>query len=265
MTQSKSVTSNALEREWQLGCYDIDGVVAQCVIDTDHGTLRIGLTGALEKFFELRAEQVGKFRVAFDKAIMAMRVSVGGEGSHRPQLLQCYSNYRQPRVCSIQPDHGALRITCVDLLTGTQDCFFELRAEQIGAFRAAFNAALEVFRTGSAMYSTRWAEESDDDSDTLSPIGDDTLFTAEINTMVTEEAPHIFALVEEIEDRVDAEIIAWGMAFPDHVEIISAGSGGVRGVFRSAQRAQKLFSVCNPIRLVWVTAARTHYPAQAMS
>jgi hypothetical protein len=40
------------------------------------------------------------------------------------------------------------------------------------------------------------------------------VFTSEIITMVAEEAPHLFALVEEIKDHVDAEIIAWGMAFP---------------------------------------------------
>lgn len=260
------VQSCVAKRDWRVEYYDADGVVAQCVIDTDHGALRIGLTSALEKFFELRAEQVGKFRIAFDKAIMANRISTGGDDSHQPQLLQCYSNYHEPRVCVIQPDHGALRIMCGDILTGAQDCFLELRAEQIGAFRVALNAALEIVRTDRAMGDTQWAEESDDDSDTLSPIGDETLFTSEINTMVTEEAPHMFALVEEIKDRVDAVIIAWGMAFPDHVEIISASHDGVRGIFRSAQRAQQLLSPRhNLIRLIWITPSQAHCSAQTTS
>lgn len=58
MTQSEIGKSKALDREWRLGCYDADGVVAQCVIDTDHGALHIGLTSALEKFFELRSDPI---------------------------------------------------------------------------------------------------------------------------------------------------------------------------------------------------------------
>lgn len=255
-------------REWRLECYDADGGVTQCVIDTDHGDLRIGLTGALEKFFELRADQVGKFRVAFDKAIMANRTNTGGESSHQQQwLLHCYSNYHEPRTCVIRIRDGTLQITCADILTGTHDCFLELRAEQIGKFRTALNTALDVVRTDRTIYGTGWAddEQQDDNPEGLPPLGDDTQFTSQINTMVTEEAPRMFALVEEIKDRADAVIIAWGMAFPDHVEIMSAGRGRVRGMFNSAQRAQQLFSVCNPIRLVWVSTPLTHYPAQATS
>jgi hypothetical protein len=134
------------KREWHVECYDADGVAAQCVIDTDHGALRIGLTDALENFFELRIGQVGKFRISLDKAIMANNnISATGDNSHQPQPLPCYSNYHEPRVCSIQPDHGALRITYGDLFTGTQDRFLELRAEQIGTFRRALNAALEAW------------------------------------------------------------------------------------------------------------------------
>src|SRR5262245_47541881 len=84
--------------------------------------------------------------------------------------------------------------------------------------------------------------------------------------MVTDEAPRLFALVREIHDRVDATIVAWGMAFPDHVEVISEGRGGVRGVFSTAERAQRLFSTRhNRIRLVWVSTPQTHYLVQANS
>lgn len=253
------VQSCVSQRDWRLECYDAHGVVAQCVIDTDHGALRIGLTSALEKFFELRAEQVGRFRVAFDKAIMANRFNTGRESSHQ-QLLHCYSNDGKPRLYSIQPECGALHITCVDLFTGTQGFFLRLQAEQIGAFRVALNAALEVVRTDRAMYGTRWADDEEEDNlRGLSPLGNETQFASQINTMVTDEAPHLFALVEEVKDRVDAAIIAWGMAFSDHVEVISAGHSGIRGIFSTAQRAQRLLSTRhNLIRLVWVTEVREH-------
>ncbi|MGH8412540.1 MAG: hypothetical protein ACRERT_15105 [Pseudomonas sp.] len=251
MTQSENVTSTAHHREWRVGCYDADGLVTQCVINTDHGAVRVGLDiGEKGRFFELRAEQVGKFRIGLDKAIMATRIRAGGEGSHQ-QLLQYYNNYRQPRVCAIKADHGALRITCGDLLAGTQDCFLELQEEQIGAFRVAFNAALEVFRTDSAIYGTQWAD-SEDETDELSPIGNEELFTAEINSMVVENAPRRFALCEEIGDRVDAVIVAWGISFDDHAEIISAAHDGAWGRFRSAEKARQLLSRHSTIRLVWI-------------
>ncbi len=108
-------------------------------------------------------------------------------------------------------------------------------------------------------------DEEQGDTEGSSPRGDDTPSTSKINTMVTEQAPHIFALVEELKDPTEAVIIAWGMAFPDHVEIMSNGRDGVRGLFNSAQRAQQLLSVCNPIQLVWVPTPQKHYPAQTAS
>lgn len=103
--------------------------------------------------------------------------------------------------------------------------------------------------------------EDDDDSGIeyvdpaeLSPIGDEELFTTEINTMVAEDAPRLFALCEEIGQRADAVTIAWGMAFNDHAEVVSATHNGVHGVFGSAQRARKWLSAHDKttVRLVWV-------------
>lgn len=88
----------------------------------------------------------------------------------------------------------------------------------------------------------------------LSPIGDEELFTTEIKKMVAEDAPRVFALCEEIGDRVDAVTIAWGMDFDGRVEVVSAAHDGVSGVFGSAERARWLFSAHDKIkvRLVWV-------------
>jgi hypothetical protein len=81
------------KREWHVECYDANGVVARCVIDTDHGAVRIGLTDALENFFELRIGQVGQFRISLDKAIMAHnRIRAGGDDSHQPQFLRVMQN-----------------------------------------------------------------------------------------------------------------------------------------------------------------------------
>lgn len=88
----------------------------------------------------------------------------------------------------------------------------------------------------------------------LSPIGDEELFATEIKMMVVDDAPRVFALCEEIGDRVDATTIAWGMDFNDRVEVVSAADDGVSGVFGSAERARWLFSAHDKIkvRLVWV-------------
>lgn len=92
----------------------------------------------------------------------------------------------------------------------------------------------------------------------LSPIGNEELYTAEINAMVTEDAPRLFALCVEIGSRVDAMTIAWGMSFDHRAEVVSAADDGVRGVFTSAERARKILSAQDKIkvRLVWVDEAQ---------
>lgn len=88
----------------------------------------------------------------------------------------------------------------------------------------------------------------------LSPIGDEELFTAEIDKMVAADAPRVFALCEEIGDRVEAVTIAWGMDFDGRAEVVSAADDGVSGVFGSAERARWLFSAHGKtkVRLVWL-------------
>lgn len=202
MTQSETVGSTAIlnQQDWRLGCYDSEGKLGVCVIDSDHGGLRVGLTGGEQtQFFELRGEQVGQFRVALDKAIMAA---------------------------------NGLRAEGADSSRWTPPASYDGQA----------SVADEATR-------------------------DQSLFISKIHTMVADASPHTFALVEEIDNGTDAVIVAWGMAFPDHVEVVSDGRYGVRGVFSSAQRAQQLFSVCNPIRLVWLHSINTlgHQSAESPS
>lgn len=61
--------------------------------------------------------------------------------------------------------------------------------------------------------------------DGLPPMCGAEEFAELVAEMVAEDAPRLFAVVQEYGDRVDARIAAWGLAHPDHVDVI-----GVDGV-----------------------------------
>ncbi|AOS63312.1 hypothetical protein [Actinoalloteichus hymeniacidonis] len=61
-------------------------------------------------------------------------------------------------------------------------------------------------------------------------------FEQRTQALVDGAAPRVFALVHEYDHVPGAHLRAWGMAFPDHVEIVSAG-GGVRMSMGSLDRA----------------------------
>ena len=100
---------------------------------------------------------------------------------------------------------------------------------------------------------------SEGDEESVEPvlvgIGEETEeeFAQEVAELVAEWAPRVFALVQEHGERVDGWVIAWGMAFDDHAEVISVGHG-LRGTFPSAERARRAFSRRAKIRLVWTDA-----------
>lgn len=75
-------------------------------------------------------------------------------------------------------------------------------------------------------------------------------FAQEVRELVAQEAPQLFALVEEYGERVDGRIVGWGIAFEDHVEVLGA-NGGLCASLPSAERAHRLFSRSRKIRLVW--------------
>ena len=114
----------------------------------------------------------------------------------------------------------------------------ELRADQIAEFRTAFDAALWVFKTDAALYGEHPADD-DDDSKELSPVGDEEVFATEINRMVVDDAPRVFALVGEIGERVDAMTMLWGMDFDDYAQVISTGHKGTCGTFRPPGSKQR--------------------------
>ncbi|HYS38520.1 MAG TPA: hypothetical protein VEO01_23120 [Pseudonocardiaceae bacterium] len=47
-------------------------------------------------------------------------------------------------------------------------------------------------------------------------------YEAAVREMVEEFAPRRFAVFQDLGNRVDGRVAAWGMAFEDHVDIIDA-------------------------------------------
>ncbi|MCT2582368.1 hypothetical protein JT362_04430 [Actinophytocola sp. S1-96] len=78
-------------------------------------------------------------------------------------------------------------------------------------------------------------------------------FAELMKELIDEEAPRLFAVVQELGERVDGRIAAWGMAFADHVEVIA--DCGTRLSLRDPDRACHLLSLAPDVtaRLVWIT------------
>ncbi|GAA3462665.1 hypothetical protein ACFFSW_24855 [Saccharothrix longispora] len=74
-------------------------------------------------------------------------------------------------------------------------------------------------------------------------------FVAEL---VSDDAPRLFAVVREYGDREDADVAAWGMAFPDRAEVVGV-ERRVRMSLRDPERAARLFAGGDGARarLVW--------------
>ncbi|MGH3822609.1 MAG: hypothetical protein ACRDRA_07180 [Pseudonocardiaceae bacterium] len=83
------------------------------------------------------------------------------------------------------------------------------------------------------------------------PLCSEEEFAQEVRELVADEAPRVFALVEEYGERVDGRIVAWGMAFQDGTEVV--GVNGLHLRVASAERAQRAFSRRRTIRLVWTS------------
>lgn len=86
------------------------------------------------------------------------------------------------------------------------------------------------------------------------PVGTKEEFAAELDMLVRDEAPVVFALCEEIGDRVDGYVRYWGMDFGDHVEVVGA-LGGVHARFPSVERAYRRLTAQRKLHLVWTRSA----------
>lgn len=71
------------------------------------------------------------------------------------------------------------------------------------------------------------------------PLCDEDEFTQLIEEMVADEAPRLFAIVQEYGERVDARVAGWGMSFGDHAVAVTPNGGAM--VMRSAESTMRLF------------------------
>lgn len=95
----------------------------------------------------------------------------------------------------------------------------------------------------------------------LPPLCSEEEFAEILEGMVADEAPRLFAVVQEYGDRVDGRIAAWGMSFDDHADLVGV-DGGVHLGVRALERAIRGFRVGTRItpRLVWVNPAAASPP-----
>ncbi|MGH3931157.1 MAG: hypothetical protein ACRDTF_14405 [Pseudonocardiaceae bacterium] len=96
----------------------------------------------------------------------------------------------------------------------------------------------------------------------VEPLGAEAEFAAEVNELVADCAPQLFALVGEEGERVDGCILAWGLAFDDHVDVVGDAIT-INGSFRSAEIAHQAFSCLGKTRLVWLDPDAATPPGQA--
>ncbi len=92
-----------------------------------------------------------------------------------------------------------------------------------------------------------------EDPSALPPVGSEKEFAAIVDCMVADEAPRVFAVVQEYGDRVDGRIAAWGIAFPDHAEVVGV-DGTLRIGLQAPHDSLRCFAWGSHItpRLVWV-------------
>lgn len=93
-------------------------------------------------------------------------------------------------------------------------------------------------------------DSADIDTGGLKPLCNEAEFAEMVDELVHSTAPCLFALVEECGERADGWIVAWGMQFEDHAEVVAADRG-LRISVVSAERARDLFGRVGTIRLVW--------------
>ena len=91
------------------------------------------------------------------------------------------------------------------------------------------------------------------DSANTPPLCDEARFASVLEQLVADDAPRVFAVVQEYGTRLDAWIAAWGMAFDDHAEVVSV-EGHTRMSLQSPDTALLGFHEADEhihARLVW--------------
>ncbi|MEV4732322.1 hypothetical protein [Saccharopolyspora sp. NPDC049426] len=92
------------------------------------------------------------------------------------------------------------------------------------------------------------------DDPNLRPICGRARFTELVEALVADFTPQMFAVVQEYGDCLDADIVAWGIAFENRVEVIDV-SGGLRMSLQSPERALQAFQTDGDFttHLVWAS------------
>lgn len=83
----------------------------------------------------------------------------------------------------------------------------------------------------------------------LPPLGTEVEFAEMLTDLATCCAPSRFALSEELPERVDARVIAWGLDFGDEAVAFSGSA-----IFKatSAERTLRLVGLGRVVHLVWI-------------
>lgn len=86
----------------------------------------------------------------------------------------------------------------------------------------------------------------------MTPLCGEEEFAAFLENIVADEAPRLFAVVQEYGERVNVRIAAWGMAFDDHAEVVRVDRR-LRMNLRAPENALRYFTQGGDIRarLVW--------------
>lgn len=89
----------------------------------------------------------------------------------------------------------------------------------------------------------------------MEPLCGEEDFASMMEGDVADEAPKVFAVVQEYGNRVDYRIAAWGIAFDDHAEVVAVDRG-MRMRLREPESALRGFAWGSHIssHLVWVTS-----------
>ncbi len=98
----------------------------------------------------------------------------------------------------------------------------------------------------------------------VEPAWNEAEFTSFLQGLAEDDAPRLFAVAVEYGERHDGHIAAYGMAFHDHVEVISR-EGDFRARLQKPESALAYFregGQAKP-RLVWVAAAQSEQSRSA--
>jgi hypothetical protein len=87
----------------------------------------------------------------------------------------------------------------------------------------------------------------------LAPLCAEAEFSELVDELVAEDAPRLFAVLQEYGDRADGRIAAWDMAFEDYVDVVGVDRGShvrVPTPERATRRYRRRPHVT--ARVVWV-------------